>query len=310
MPDAPTPSPLPSPRHERWPLVLAVVCLLAGGGLLTLALTAKPGGSPVADAAPAAAAPPAPTPVAVDVPAAPAAAPAVLATSANHSAKDERRERVILRRNGVAHVRGDWVSGFYAIYDRAARTFGVNWLLLASVHKQETGFSTNAGTYHGLNFAGCCAGPMQFNVRNGVVSTWDVFQGAYRYGQRPASYPHVTDRHPSVYDDFDAIMAGAWLLSSSGARSVLDGTAWQAAFDYYGHDATGVTYADEVLARAIGWSQHSFCANCATDPGLVDAVHAAYGAPALSTLAPPPDESGNGKQGGGDHAVEARTKHR
>ncbi len=35
-----------------------------------------------------------------------------------------------------------------------------------------------------------------------------------------------------------------------------------AAYDYYGHDATGVSYADQVLARAIGWSQHGFCINC------------------------------------------------
>jgi hypothetical protein len=42
-----------------------------------------------------------------------------------------------------------------------------------------------------------------------------------------------------------------------------------------------------VLARAIGWSQHGFCVNCAAPAALVDAVHAAYGAPVLATLTAP-----------------------
>ena len=42
-----------------------------------------------------------------------------------------------------------------------------------------------------------------------------------------------------------------------------------------------MSYADEVLARAIGWSQHSFCINCGVEAAMVEAVHAAYGAPVL-----------------------------
>jgi hypothetical protein len=64
----------------------------------------------------------------------------------------------------------------------------------------------------------------------------------------------------------------------------LDAAAWAAAYAYYGHDATGVTYADHVLARAIGWSQHGFCINCGVQATLVEAVHAAYGAPVLAAL--------------------------
>jgi hypothetical protein len=74
------------------------------------------------------------------------------------------------------------------------------------------------------------------------------------------------------------------LLSADGAAYALDGGAWGAAYDYYGHDATGVTYADQVLARAIGWSQHGFCMNCGIDTRLVEAVHAAYGAPVQAAL--------------------------
>ncbi len=186
----------------------------------------------------------------------------------------------------LVHIPAAWEAGFYPIYAEAQHVFGVNWLLLASVHDQETAFSTAPSTYRGLNFAHCCGGPMQFNVTNGPVSTWELVRNAYIYGKRPAVYDHQTAHHPSIYDDFDSVMAAAWLLSSDGAGVTLDDSAWWAAYDYYGHDATGVAYADEVLARAIGWSQHGFCVNCGIDQSLVSAVYAAYGAPVLETLTP------------------------
>jgi hypothetical protein len=176
------------------------------------------------------------------------------------------------------------MEGFYPIYATAQSTFGVNWLLVASIHMQESAFSTAPGIYHGLNFAGCCGGPMQFNVTNGPVTTWALVSDSYRYAERPAAYDHQTAKHPSIYDDFDAILGAAHLLSADGASYPLDGSAWDAAYDYYGHDATGVTYADQVLARAIGWSQHGFCINCGVEQPIVEAVHAAYGAPVLAAL--------------------------
>ena len=200
------------------------------------------------------------------------------------------------------HIARAWMEGFYPIYATAQRTFGVDWLLLASIHMQETAFSTAPGTYHGLNFAHCCAGPMQFNVTNGPVSTWKLLSNSYIYGRRPAAYLHMSAGHPSIYDDFDAIMAAAHLLSADGAGYALDASAWGAAYDYYGHDATGVTYADQVLARAIGWSQHGFCINCGVDSALTEAVHAAYGAPVLAALsapAPAKDVAGVARSKGG-----------
>jgi hypothetical protein len=185
------------------------------------------------------------------------------------------------------HIAEGWIQGFYPIYATAQRTFGVNWLLIASIHRQESAFSTALTTYKGLNFAGCCGGPMQFNVTNGgagIPSTWALVNDSYRYGTRPVSYDHMTAKHPSIYDDFDSIMAAAHLLSADGAGYALDGSAWNAAYDYYGHDATGVTYADQVLARAIGWSQHGFCINCGVESAMVEAVHAAYGAPVAASF--------------------------
>jgi hypothetical protein len=227
---------------------------------------------------------------------------------------NERRQEVLagLRDPLQVHVAERWLEGFYPIYSVAQTTFAVNWLLIASIHDQESAFSTAPGTYKGLNYAGCCGGPMQFNVTNGTLSTrtvdtrgvgtgrvgtgragtgrvgspstWDLVSDSYVYGRRPASYDHMTAKHPSIYDDFDAIMAAAHLLSADGATLQLNEGAWDAAYDYYGHDSAGVAYADQVLGRAIGWSQHGFCANCGLDEGLVSAVYAAYGAPVLAAL--------------------------
>jgi hypothetical protein len=224
------------------------------------------------------------------------------ATSVVGSSKPGHRHAAIVARPSTAqqrldarsfvdatqtHISRAWMEGFYPIYATAQSTFGVNWLLIASIHRQESAFSTAAGIYHGLNFAGCCGGPMQFNVTNGgagIPSTWDLVADSYKYGKRPAHYDHMTSTHPSIYDDFDAIMAAAHLLSADGAEYALNESAWDAAYDYYGHDATGVTYADQVLARAIGWSQHGFCINCGLEPAMVEAVQAAYGAPVLGAL--------------------------
>jgi hypothetical protein len=211
------------------------------------------------------------------------------AVVANPSGAVQRHDQARFTDQTAVHIAARWMEGFYPIYAQAQSTFGVNWLLLASIHRQESAFSTAPTTYHGLNFAGCCGGPMQFNVTNGgagISSTWGLVRNAYLYGRRPAAYDHQTGRHPSIYDDFDSIMAAAWLLSSDGAGYPLDDSAWSAAYDYYGHDATGVTYADQVLARAIGWSQHGFCINCGLEPAMVQAVHEAYGAPVLASLEP------------------------
>jgi hypothetical protein len=283
----------PVPPSERGAWLLAAGLVVAGLLALGLALSGVLEGSH-------AAAPPIVVRVATPAPAPAATPPASAsrpATSGTHAGSGAREaivqqpsasEQVADTRRFAAatrvHISRHWMEGFYPIYAAAQSTFAVNWLLLASIHMQESAFSTAPGIYHGLNFAHCCAGPMQFNVTNGPVTTWDLVRDSYRYGRRPAGYDHRTAKHPSVYDDFDSVMAAAHLLSLDGAASGLEGAAWDAAYDYYGHDATGVLYADQVLARAIGWSQHGFCINCGLDEGLVRAVHAAYGAPVLAAL--------------------------
>ena len=267
---------MPYAAPDRRPLAIAAACVAAGLAVLLFALMGHPASAPAAGAS----APPIVVRAATPAPA-PAAISAPVAEPLAHM---RARWRTALRRNEAAHVPADWVAGFYPIYERAQRAWGVNWLLLASVHRQETAFSSHPSTYHGLNFARCCAGPMQFNVTNGPVTTWAHYRDAYRAAPRPASYPNRTAAHPSVYDDFDAIMAAGSLLKDSGATQNLDAAAWRAAYDYYGHDATGIAYADEVLARAIGWSQHGFSINQPVDPKLRAAVDAAWGAPARQAL--------------------------
>jgi hypothetical protein len=288
---------LPTPPRERWPLAVALVALLAGAGLLGVALghTFTPGHR-VAQAA--AAAPPAAPQVVVVTPTAQTVAPQAVQEAPAPKQVDHKRDEQRFAVNDRAHVPAAWVARFYPIYAQAQKTFGVNWLLIASVHKQETAFSTHPTTYHGLNFARCCAGPMQFNVTNGPLTTWARYKGSSAQAPRPAGVTDSRPKHPSVYDDYDAIMAAAALLRDSGATLKLDAGAWRAAYDYYGHDLTGVSYADEVLARAIGWGQHRFCINCATDASIQTAVDAAWGAPVRAEMAapPPPKKSKHAKK--------------
>jgi hypothetical protein len=289
---------VPAPPSERGVWLLALALALLGAGVLVVALARGSSGSSRQPSPPAVlsvAATPTPTPASAQAPASAAvpsraATPAARTAAARHAivAQPTAEEQQLDARRFIdstqTHIAARWVAGFYPLYEIAQRTFGVNWLLLASIHRQESAFSTAPGTYEGLNFVHCCGGPMQFNVTNGPVTTWALVSDSYRYGRRPATYDHQTAKHPSIYDDFDAIMGAARLLSADGAGYALDYSAWVAAYDYYGHDATGVTYADQVLARAIGWSQHGFCINCGVDVGLVEAVHAAYGAPVLAAL--------------------------
>jgi hypothetical protein len=287
----------PGPPSERRAWLLAIVTCAAGIAVLLVVLLGGVGRTSVAAQAPPRIAVAAPTPA----PVSPASFASVASTAGVHTSvadatpsivssptiAQQRAEVARLTGAPRAHIARRWMEGFYPIYETAETTFGVNWLLIASIHMQESAFSTAPGIYSGLNFAHCCGGPMQFNVTNGGhgrLSTWNLVSDSYIYGKRPAVYDHMTRGHPSIYDDFDAIMAASHLLSADGAGYELDSSAWNAAYDYYGHDATGVAYADEVLARAIGWSQHGFCINCGVSAGLVQAVHAAYGAPVLAAL--------------------------
>jgi hypothetical protein len=300
---------LPAPPSERAAWVTALALGVLGVAVLTLVLSGVVGGSQSSSASPPPVIAVTPTPVpGATLPASDVSVAGVKSELAGKHARGSvsrsrtrahaivgdptptqaSRDLAIYEDPVGTHISEHWMEGFYPIYAVAQKAFGVNWLLIASIHKQETDFSTALSTYHGLNFAGCCGGPMQFNVKNGGPpgesdSTWALVSNSYIYGKRPVAYDHMTATHPSIYDDFDSIMAAAHLLSADGAEIELGAAAWDAAYDYYGHDLTGVTYADQVLARAITWSQHGFCINCGLEPAMVQAVYAAYGAPVAAT---------------------------
>ena len=190
----------PAPASERASWLLAAGLAALGVAVLALALTLGGGTTGARRAAlPPVVAAPAATPVA-----SPAEAASVLSAQARSAGRHRARStrRAIVARPSPAQQRGDatrfvdqtqthiatrWMEGFYPIYGEAQRTFGVNWLLIASIHRQESAFSTAPDTYSGLNFAGCCGGPMQFNVTNGPVTTWQLVERLIPLRHAPAS---------------------------------------------------------------------------------------------------------------------------
>jgi hypothetical protein len=100
-----------------------------------------------------------------------------------------------------AFAMADIPDRYRTLYAGAARTCpALSWQVLAGIGKVESnhGRSTAPGVLSGVNSAGCCAGPMQFNLRNGPPSTWDTWGRG------------------NVYDAADAIPAAARKLCGDG----------------------------------------------------------------------------------------------
>jgi hypothetical protein len=126
-------------------------------------------------------------------------------------------------------------ANYLALYQSAAKSCpGLPWGVLAGIGKVETdhGRSRAPGVRSGVNSFGCCAGPMQFNIRNGPPSTWDT------YG-----------RGGNVYDPCDAIPAATRLLCANGARGGRD---LRSAIYAYNHAGW---YVDQVLTLARSYQQ-------------------------------------------------------
>jgi hypothetical protein len=121
---------------------------------------------------------------------------------------------------------------YLALYQAAGQQFGVPWTLLAGIGSVETdhGRSAAAGVRSGVNFAGCCAGPMQFSIIGGDGGTWATYGvDGGRDGRR------------DVYDPRDAIPGAANYLKASGAPADLH----RAIFTYNHSEA----YVQQVLAK-------------------------------------------------------------
>ena len=152
---------------------------------------------------------------------------------------------------------------FLPIYEDAARAYQVSPFLLMAVHEDESAFSSSTlpGVASGVNFAGCCAGPLQFYIAGGASpavggagATWAGYRHAYRRARlpRPASYPLRIERpHPNVYDSYDSIYAAASYLHELGAGPRLDSHSFQALVSYKGSPPASVPYARADYERAL-----------------------------------------------------------
>jgi hypothetical protein len=130
-------------------------------------------------------------------------------------------------------------ASYLTLYRRSGQRHGVPWQVLAAIGSIETdhGRSRAPGVHSGVNSFGCCAGPMQFNLRDGPPSTWD------RYG-----VDGNRDGRTDVYDPADAIASAANYL-----RALLRNTDGDIARAVFGYNQSRA-YVDDVLARARAYA--------------------------------------------------------
>jgi len=97
----------------------------------------------------------------------------------------------------------DIPSSYLRLYHAAADAHNVDWRVLAAIGKNESnhGRTTLPGVSSGVNFAGCCAGPMQMCVKASCGNVWQAY-----------AVDGDGDGTASVYDPADAIFAAAALV--------------------------------------------------------------------------------------------------
>jgi hypothetical protein len=155
---------------------------------------------------------------------------------------------------------------YHALYvDAAAICPALTWEVLAAIGKVESdhGRSSAPGVLAGINRAGCCAGPMQFNLRNGPPSTWDTWGRG------------------NVYDPTDAIPAAARKLCNDGlaqphaaardpCRQVLGSAALHVALKRYNN---ACWYVHEVVTLAQRYTRAAPAVAPSADPFVVALAH-------------------------------------
>jgi hypothetical protein len=158
---------------------------------------------------------------------------------------------------------------YLAFYTEAASACrGLTWPVLAAIGKVESdhGRSSAPGVRSGVNRFGCCAGPMQFNIRNGSPSTWDTWG---------------TGVVAQVYDPAHAIPAAARKLCSDGlARpeqvrndpcpSVVGSAALHTAIKRYNN---ACWYVHEVVTLAGRYASTAPALSPSNDPFVLALVH-------------------------------------
>jgi hypothetical protein len=137
-----------------------------------------------------------------------------------------------------AYARSDIPPVYLVTYQTAGGEYGLGWEYLAAIGKIESdhGRGSAAGIRTGVNFAGCCAGPMQFSITGAGGGTW----GAY-------GVDGDDDARRDVYDPDDAIPGAANYLKASGAPAV-----WDRALFAYNHAAWYVADVTRLAERYRG----------------------------------------------------------
>jgi hypothetical protein len=163
---------------------------------------------------------------------------------------------------------GDLPPRYLALYVTAAEACpALTWQVLAAIGKVESdhGRSSAPGVLSGVNRFGCCAGPMQFNLRNGPPSTWDT------WGDGVLAH---------VYDPAHAIPAAARKLCGDGlaqpraaardpCRHVLGSAALHVALKRYNN---ACWYVHEVVTLAQRYTRAAAPVAPSADPFLVALV--------------------------------------
>lgn len=165
------------------------------------------------------------------------------------------------------------------LYQQAGSRFDIDWSFLASIGAQEC----NNGECAGTNSSGC-AGPMQIAYVRGSACS-------------PGSGPTLWERYavsahpghaPNINNPADAMYTAARILREDMGAPPTGGTYneyRQAACHYYGAcgDST-VSYADEVMARAVQYGFTGTGAPTASSPPLSQPV--STGGCSASTFTP------------------------
>jgi hypothetical protein len=163
----------------------------------------------------------------------------------------------------------DVPSRYLALYVTAAEACpALTWQVLAAIGKVESdhGRSSAPGVLSGVNRFGCCAGPMQFNLRNGPPSTWDT------WGDGILAH---------VYDPAHAIPAAARKLCGDGlaqphaaardpCRQVLGSAALHVALRRYNN---ACWYVHEIVTLAQRYTRAAPPLAPSSDPFVVALVH-------------------------------------
>ncbi len=119
-------------------------------------------------------------------------------------------------RPAITPSAGGIPASYARLYRAAGARYAVDWRVLAAIGAIESdhGRSAAPGVAAGLNFAHCCAGPMQLCAGRACGNVWQTY-----------AFDANGDGSASVYDPADAIYAAAALLrdlrGQVGARADL-----------------------------------------------------------------------------------------